>query len=239
MPPAKPLSSESGPETGTETGTVTTDAPARSRRTLLLLVALVTALSVGAAAFSIGRLSTLDDPDPSNTSAEAGFARDMQVHHRQGVELAMIIRDGTDDDPVRLLAYDIAATQGHQAGQLYGWLTVWGLGQAGSEPSMTWMTRDGRAGSAPEHASGTHEPGRPMPGLATGEQIAGLSSLTGIAAEREFLTLMIAHHHGAVEMAEALLDRSDNATVRAFANGVVLSQESEITLMTEMLATRS
>jgi len=37
-------------------------------------------------------------------SAEAGFARDMQVHHDQGVELAMIVRDRTDDPDVRLLA---------------------------------------------------------------------------------------------------------------------------------------
>ena len=46
----------------------------------------------------------------------------MQVHHLQGVELAMIVRDATDDHEVRLLGYDIATTQAQQAGQMYGWL---------------------------------------------------------------------------------------------------------------------
>jgi uncharacterized protein (DUF305 family) len=40
-------------------------------------------------------------------------------------------------------------------------------------------------------------------------------------------------------MAEAVLARSDNSTVRAFATAVVASQESEIDLMTGMLAERS
>ena len=40
----------------------------------------------------------------------------MQVHHQQGVELAMIVRDGSDDPDVRLLAYDIATTQAQQSG---------------------------------------------------------------------------------------------------------------------------
>ena len=54
-----------------------------------------------------------------------------------------------------------------------------------------------------------------------------------------FLELMIAHHQGAIEMAEAVLDRSTNSTVRTFATGVVKSQDSEIDLMESMLAERA
>ncbi|MFC5929325.1 DUF305 domain-containing protein [Cryobacterium melibiosiphilum] len=218
-------------------------APRRGVRRVTLLVAIMlTALVVGVAAFSVGRLSTLVDPRPSDTSAEAGFARDMQTHHNQGVELALIIRDRTDDEAVRRLAYDITVTQGQQSGQMYAWLVLWDLSQAGAEPSMTWMTRPAPtdSGSDSGHAHDTeHVAGEPMPGLATSEQIASLTAASGIDAEREFLTLMIAHHQGAVEMAEAVLDRSDNSTVRGFANAVVLSQKSEIDLMTGMLEDRS
>ena len=56
----------------------------------MAIVAIVVAAAIG---FSVGRLSTLADPTPTTTSAEAGFSRDMQVHHNQGVELAMIIRE--------------------------------------------------------------------------------------------------------------------------------------------------
>ena len=212
-------------------------------RWAVVLAASVALVVVAAIAFSIGRLSTLSDPTPSNSSAEAGFARDMQVHHQQGVELAMIIRDLTDDPDVRLLGYDIATTQAQQAGQMYGWLAEWNLSQHGSEPSMTWMTRPAEPGAGhATHAAGdahaTHVPGEPMPGLATPEQIAELEGLEGRAAEVMFLELMIAHHKGAVEMADAALERSKNDVVVDLSNSIVASQQAEIDLMNDMLAER-
>ena len=218
--------------------------PRRSLLRALIVTAIATALIVGAVAFSIGRLSTIVDATPETTSAEAGFSRDMQEHHNQGVELALIIRDRTDDAPVRLLAYDIATTQAQQSGQMSGWLAVWDLPQFAPEPSMTWMTRPTLAGESHDSShtadsGAAHVAGEPMPGLATAAQIAALTAASGMEAEREFLVIMIAHHRGAIEMAEAVLDRSTNATVQAFATAVVLSQESEIDLMTGMLAERS
>ncbi|GGI44404.1 hypothetical protein GCM10010932_04440 [Agromyces flavus] len=211
-----------------------------------MLAAAVALVVVAAIAFSVGRLSTLGEPTPSTTSAEAGFARDMQVHHQQGVELAMIIRDATDDDATRLLAYDIATTQAQQSGQMYAWLAEWGLPQFGAEPAMTWMTQpadDGEAhgghGSGAGDGTSAHEPGDPMPGLATPEQIEELKSLEGVEAERMFLELMIAHHAGAVEMADAVLARSDYPVVVSLAEAIVASQQSEIALMEDMLAERS
>jgi uncharacterized protein (DUF305 family) len=207
-----------------------------ARRVLLIVVAAVAAVAVGLVGFSIGRLSTINNPAPSATSAEAGFARDMQVHHLQGVELAMIIRDRTENEAVRLLGYDIATAQSQQAGQLYGWLTEWELSQAGPEPSMTWMTRPGRSDAGHAHTDGAHTPGAPMPGLATDAEIADLAAATGVDAERRFLTLMINHHRGALEMAKAVRDRASNTSILGFANSVIISQTSEITLMESMLA---
>lgn len=230
------------------TAAAPTEEPSRGRigRWAVVLAASVALVVVAAVAFSIGRLSTLGDPTPSTTSAEAGFARDMQVHHQQGVELAMIVRDATDDEAVRLLAYDIATTQAQQSGQMYGWLAEWGLPQFGAEPSMTWMTRPAEGGDDETHgghgtgaAAGAHQPGEPMPGLATPEQVAELQALEGVEAERMFLELMIAHHRGAVEMAEAVLARSSYPVVVSLAESIVASQRSEIALMEDMLAERS
>jgi uncharacterized protein (DUF305 family) len=209
-----------------------------ARRITLIVAAAVAVTLVGLVGFSVGRLSTIDNPTPTATSAEAGFARDMQVHHLQGAELAMLIRDRSTDEAVRRLAYDITLTQQQQAGQLYGWLTEWDLSQAGPEPSMTWMTRPGRTSATHSHTDGAHTPGEPMPGLATDAQIASLADASGVEAERQFLTLMIAHHLGAVEMAEAVQDRANNTSILGFANSVILSQEAEITLMERMLADR-
>ncbi|MBM3778665.1 MAG: DUF305 domain-containing protein, partial [Acidimicrobiia bacterium] len=162
---------------------------------------------------------------PGPTSAEAGFARDMQVHHLQGVDMAMLVRDRSSDPDIRGLAYDMATTQMHQAGQLYGWLAAWGLHQLG-EPPMTWM---GHAG---------HDMGALMAGMATPEQMAELSAASGVEAERVFLRLMITHHQGALEMSEAVLARSALPVVVAFARAVLLSQQSEIDLMTRLLEER-
>ena len=211
-------------------------------RAAVIVAASVALLVVAIAAFSFGRISTLavpsPDATPADTSAEAGFARDMQVHHLQGAELAMIVRDATDDPEVRLLAYDIATTQSQQAGQMYGWLNVWGLSQSGSEPSMTWMALPADAGSGHDAHSATHAPGGPMPGLATPAQVEELRALRGVDAERRFLELMIAHHRGAIEMADAALARSSNGVVVPFAQSIVESQGAEIVLMEEMLRSR-
>ncbi|HEY8590828.1 MAG TPA: DUF305 domain-containing protein, partial [Naasia sp.] len=158
--------------------------PARSpeRRVRLVLIALIGVAAVALPSFAIGRISVLLASDPDTTSAEAGYARDMQTHHDQGVEMAMIVRDRTNDEDVRLLAYDIATTQAHQSGQMYAWLTTWGLPQAPAAPPMAWMAED-------EHS---HARGGAMPGLATPAQLEELRTASGVDAERLFLRLMIA-----------------------------------------------
>ncbi|UDF12402.1 DUF305 domain-containing protein [Antiquaquibacter oligotrophicus] len=215
------------------------DSSTGAGRGRLLAAAIVVALVLVGGAFAIGRVTAPVVVLPTTTSADAGFARDMQVHHQQAVQMAMIIRDRTDDPAVRQLAYDIATTQAQQAGQMYGWLASWGLPQLG-EPAMTWMTRPAPDGSEHGHSGDTptHEPGAPMPGMATLDQLNELSELSGVEAERLFLELMIAHHQGGVEMAEGVLARTDTTVVRDLATSIVKAQESEIALMESMLAER-
>lgn len=208
------------------------------RRARLAVAAVITALLLVAASLVIGRLSAPGDDSPIDSSVEAGFARDMQVHHLQAVEMALIVRDLTDDPDVRLLAYDIATSQSQQSGQMFGWLNEWGLSQASSEPQMTWMSRPTLDGGAGHEGMTAGSGPATMPGYATADQIAALKAATGVEAERIFLTLMIAHHQGGVEMAEAVLERSTNRVVDDLASSIVQAQTSEIGLMQDMLAER-
>lgn len=90
---------------------------------------------------------------PALYSPDAGFARDMAVHHQQAVEMSFIVRDRTQDEPVRGLAYDIANTQANQRGMLLGWLDLWGLPKVvADEPPMSWMEM-GSMGSM-DHSAG-------------------------------------------------------------------------------------
>ena len=214
-------------------------APNARPRPRLVVAAGLAALLLLLGGLAIGRLTSPNAPlPPSTTSAEAGFARDMQTHHLQAVEMAMTIRSTTEDPDLLTLSYDIATSQSQQAGQMFGWLSVWGLPPASPEPAMTWMTRpasdrsmDGHDGDATAHI-----PGERMPGLATSEQLAELRATDGEAADDLFLTLMIAHHEGGVGMAEALLERSDNSVATGLARAIVNSQQGEIDYMQQLLA---
>jgi uncharacterized protein (DUF305 family) len=220
------------------------ESPSGGRRPRRIVAAVVASVLVVVAAFAAGSLSAPVASAPSTTSVEAGFARDMQTHHSQAVEMALIIRDNTDDEEIRLLAYDIATSQSQQSGQMNGWLALWNLPQTASEPTMTWMSRppltggDAHSGMGMTDGETEHEPGGVMPGMATEDQLAELRSLSGVEAEKLFLTLMIAHHRGGVEMAEAVLARSKERVVVNLATAMANAQTGEIAYMQELLDAR-
>jgi uncharacterized protein (DUF305 family) len=204
-------------------------------RSRLLAAAIVVAVLIGAGAFLAGRLSSGATATPSTESAAAGFLRDMQVHHAQAVDMAMAIRDSSTDPDLRRLAYDIALGQSNQAGQMYGLLESWGLSQASGQPPMTWMSQPVLDGSSGDHGH-TPSPDGAMPGMASDTQLDELRAATGVEAEELFLTLMIAHHRGGLEMAEGVLARTTVPQVVTMANGIIVSQQADIDAMQAMLA---
>lgn len=201
---------------------------------------LLVAVAVAATAFAIGRFSTfgaIGGPAvPTTDSPEAGFARDMQVHHGQAVEMAMDIYRTTDSDDVRVLAYDIATTQSAQKGEFYDWLVKWNLPQAGG-PLMAWMTDADTAhqhGATPGASDAELEA---QMGMATDAEIADMRAATGTAADCMFLGLMIRHHEGALPMAEALLQLGHEPRALQVGQGVIDTQSAEIDLMTSLQRT--
>ncbi|MEU6182474.1 DUF305 domain-containing protein [Streptomyces coeruleorubidus] len=166
---------------------------------------------------------------PSAESADAGFARDMAVHHQQAVEMSYIVRDRTKDEEVRRLAYDIAQTQANQRGMMIGWLDLWGLPKVSSQPPMTWMDMG-------DMASG--KDGALMPGMATNTEMKKLGELSGKQAEIFYLQLMTDHHQGGVHMAQGCVDRCTVGVEKRLAQGMVDAQRSEIGLMADMLKER-
>lgn len=198
-------------------------------------------LFAGAATVASAGGGTPAASTPSSASADAGFARDMSVHHQQAVEMSFVVRDRTDDEEVRRLAYDIANTQANQRGMMLGWLDLWGLPkvEAGSEP-MAWMHGDGGASGHAGHggAADDAEDAPLMPGMATKAEMAKLAGLDGKAAEVYYLQLMITHHNGGVAMAEGCVRLCEVGTERSLAQGMVDAQRSEVELMVGLLKKR-
>ncbi|MFF5482352.1 DUF305 domain-containing protein [Streptomyces sp. NPDC012935] len=166
---------------------------------------------------------------PGADSADAGFARDMAVHHQQAVEMSYIVRDRTKDEEIRRLAYDIAQTQANQRGMLLGWLDLWELPKVSSNAPMTWMGM----GDMP-----AGEDGALMPGMATSTEMKKLAGLSGKQAEIFFLQLMTAHHKGGIHMAEGCVDKCAVGVEKRLAQTMVNGQQSEIDLMADMLKER-
>jgi uncharacterized protein (DUF305 family) len=209
------------------------------QKRVLLFLAGIAVLALFALAFTAGRVSA-GPSFPGTDSADAGFARDMQVHHNQAVEMSMIVRDNGTDETLRAIAYDIALTQQQQAGQMYAWLDEWGLDQSSSTPRMEWMADgpgghgDMDMGSRDDGASLPAQDGL-MPGMATEAQLDELRAARGEEAERLYLTLMINHHRAGVDMAEAGAALAETEQVRTLATKIQSGQQAEITLMQGML----
>ena len=178
-----------------------------------ILVAIAAIVAVPLSLFLLPRT-------PGDGSPEAGFARDMMAHHEQAVQMALLMTERTDDEELRAMSLDIVLTQQAQIGQFQGWLSSWGLPVAGTAPATAWM---GHAGM------------ERMPGMATPEQVNTLRSAKGAVAEELFLRLMIAHHQGGVDMAKAILGRTNRPEVRRIAEAIVSSQTAEIEAMKAIL----
>ncbi len=253
-------------------GTTTSPPPSRfSRGTLVALIAAaaVVLLLVGATlglALS-GKVGNASPATPDSSSVDAGFARDMIVHHDQGVLMAHYAEQNTDDQEISVMAYDIGYTQTDQIGQMQGWLSLWDLPEFGDGTHMGWMggsmshgdmdsgamdsgaMGSGAMGSgemgAGAMASGSMSAtvdagssGALMPGMATSAEIQKLQGLKGKEADIYFLQLMIRHHQGGAPMMQYAAERATNPVVRNFAGKMAQSQAAEITVMTQMLAER-
>ena len=195
-------------------------------RSVPLWTAVVLVVLALAGGFLVGRPS-----HPLDTGPDAGFLRDMSAHHAQAVDMSMIILDKTDDPELHTVAMDMARTQQAQIGMMQGWLAAWGLNSRASEPPMTWM-------EGHDHGGGEGEVPDTMPGLASSEQLVALQESEGEEAEVMFLDLMIAHHLGGIEMAEAEVDLGNEDLVVNLAQGMVDAQTSEVENMERMLETR-
>ncbi|MFG3364128.1 DUF305 domain-containing protein [Streptomyces sp. NPDC090032] len=172
---------------------------------------------------------------PAVGSADAGFARDMAVHHQQAVEMSFVVRDRTDGEEVRRLAYDIANT--HQRGMLLGLLDLWGLPKVSPDGGyMAWM------GGSHAHDHGDDgsaaKSGALMPGMATDAELDRLRKADGKDAQVLYLQLMTAHHMGGIGMASACAQQCEVPVERRLAQGMVDAQESEMKLMADLLRAR-
>jgi uncharacterized protein (DUF305 family) len=150
------------------------------------------------------------DGDSGFSSADVMFAQMMIPHHEQAVEMSTLAETHTTTPAVLALAAQIKAAQAPEIEQMQGWLD-----EAGAPAEM-----GGSMG---------------MNGMLSDNEMSALADASGTSFDTLYLTGMIAHHEGAIQMARMVLD-SDNAEAKALGENIVESQTEEIALMEKMLA---
>ena len=148
----------------------------------------------------------------TGASGDAAFAQMMIPHHEQAVEMATLaLEQDTASGDVKALARQIEAAQDPEIQTMKRWLSEWGADT-----------------SAPmDHGTD---------GMMTDQQMKALMAASGPEFNRMWLTMMIAHHQGAVTMAQDVLAATTNADVKELATVIVEAQQKEIATMQGMLA---
>ena len=178
-----------------------------------------------------------------HNAADLTFAQSMIVHHEGAIEMADLAPTRAASPEVKELAARIKAAQGPEIEQMQSWLTAWGAAMststaASSDDEMGGMDHGGMSGTGTEgQMSGTASAGMSMPGMMTDEQMQQLTAASGAAFDKMFLEMMIAHHQGAIEMANTELADGSNPDALALAESIKTSQTAEISEMQQLLQT--
>ena len=153
--------------------------------------------------------------------ADVTFAQSMIPHHEQAVEMAKMAKMHASTPEVKNLADKIEAAQGPEIATMQGWLKDWGKDE--SDDSMGGM----------EH--GTDDSGdMDMPGMMSDDDMAALDTAAGREFDLMFLTMMIEHHNGAIEMAKTEQSKGKNTDAKALAKKIEADQTTEIAQMKKL-----
>jgi uncharacterized protein (DUF305 family) len=153
--------------------------------------------------------------DKEHNEADIAFAQAMIPHHEQAVEMADLVDDAEASPEVQQLAQQIKDAQAPEIERLREFLDDWD-----AEAATGHDTHDG-------HDS--------MPGMMADSELTSLAAASGTEFDRAWLTMMIAHHEGAVAMAQTQLDDGRSEPAHELAEQIISAQDAEITTMKELL----
>jgi len=155
---------------------------------------------------------------PGFTVADVQFMQHMIGHHAQALVMAAMAPPHGASDRMLQLVQKIDISQRDEIAFMEQWLKD----RKQALPPADYMTH------------------MMMPGMLSPEQMAQLDNARGREFERLFLTFMIQHHEGALQMVEELFDTpgaGQDPDIFRFATDVDADQRDEIYVMTTMLDT--
>lgn len=152
---------------------------------------------------------------PGFTVADVRFMQNMIGHHAQAIQMAALAPTHGASEKLLQLARKIDISQKDEIGLMKAWLAA-------------------RSQVVPDDAAHAMM----MPGMLTAEQFAKLDAARGQEFDRLFLSFMIRHHEGALQMVEELFRSSgagQDSDIFRFATDVDADQRDEIFAMQQLL----
>ena len=154
--------------------------------------------------------------EAAHNDADVAFAQGMIPHHEQAIEMAKLAFSRGEDDRVKELAAKIEGAQEPEIAIMTGWLNQW------EEPLQMEGHGDDMAGES-------------MNGMMSEDDMAELEAASGVSFDRAFLEMMIEHHRGAIQMAEAEIADGEYPEAVELARTIVSAQSDEIDEMEGIL----
>ena len=182
---------------------------------------LITA-ALAASLFTLAACGNEDEADAAggHNDADVTFAQEMIPHHQQAIEMAELAESRADSEEVKELAADIEAAQGPEIETMTGWLESWG--EDVPDEGMSGM----------DHGDMSSDD---MTGMMTDDEMADLEATSGAGFDQMFLTMMIEHHEGAIEMAKTEQAEGEFPEAVDMAEEIETTQAEEIQKMQDLL----
>jgi uncharacterized protein (DUF305 family) len=179
------------------------------------------AATVVAAAAVLAACSNGDSGSAADfNKADVAFAQEMIPHHRQATEMAEMAASRTDNADVLELAEQISTAQEPEIKTMTTWLKSWREDVPEDMGSMEGMDHSGMDS---------------MPGMMSADEMSELEGAQDAAFDELFLTMMVEHHEGAIEMAKKEQTDGKNADAVELAKDIEIAQTAEISTMRELL----
>lgn len=147
---------------------------------------------------------------PQERAYDMHFLHHMVAHHAVGVELAVLAASRAGDPELRTLGRLMVANQGGEIEIMSRWWRSW----MGKPPPP--LSAEARA----------RIPGMPAP-----QVITRLAAATGDQFDAAFVPVMVAHHRGAVQMADEAWRSAADPRVRLLADSIRHAQTRQIGAM--------
>ncbi|MFM8851677.1 MAG: DUF305 domain-containing protein [Acidimicrobiaceae bacterium] len=163
--------------------------------------------------------SAVEDGESWN-KADQEFVQEMIPLHEQAVVRSERVSTVEFSGETAALAPEIIRAQQSEIELMKGFLSEWGVEfDPDSDPHASHMM-----GGDESH------------GMMTDEELAELENSMGSNFEKMWLTMMLAHHQGAIKMAKTAIADGKDARVKTLAEAIISQKKKEIDLIDSLLA---